>query len=87
MGASVTGIVRLLSVDFLRLVGFAFLIAAPLSWFIMNKWLEDFAYRITIGWGIFLGSGLIALAIAFATISYQSIKAAIASPVKSLRSE
>jgi putative ABC transport system permease protein len=87
MGASVTGIVRLLSVDFLRLVGFAFLIAVPLSWLVMNKWLEDFAYRITIGWGIFLGSGMIALAIAFATISYQAIKAAIASPVKSLRSE
>ena len=87
MGASVTGIVRLLSVDFLRLVGFAFLIAVPISWLVMNKWLEDFAYRITIGWGIFLGSGLIALAIAFATISYQAIKAAIASPVKSLRSE
>jgi putative ABC transport system permease protein len=87
MGASVTGIVRLLSVDFLRLVGFAFLIAVPISWLVMNKWLEDFAYRITIGWGIFLGSGLIALVIAFATISYQAIKAAVASPVKSLRSE
>lgn len=87
MGASVAGIVRLLSADFLKLVGLAFLIAVPLAWFVMDKWLQDFAYRITIGWWIFLGSGLTALVIAFATVGYQAIRAALTSPVKSLRSE
>ena len=87
MGASVTGIVRLLSVDFLKLVLIAFLIATPVAWFVMGKWLQDFAYRITISWWVFLASGLAAMGIAFATISYQAIRAALSSPVKSLRSE
>jgi putative ABC transport system permease protein len=87
MGASVTGIVRLLSADFLKLVLIAFLIATPVAWFVMGKWLQDFAYRITISWWVFLASGLAAMGIAFATISYQAIKAALSSPVKSLRSE
>jgi len=87
MGASVGGIVRLLSVDFLKLVLIAFLIAAPIAWYVMGKWLQDFAYRITISWWIFLASGMAAMFIAFATISYQAIRAAISSPVKSLRSE
>jgi putative ABC transport system permease protein len=87
MGASVTGIVRLLSIDFLQLVLIAFLIAVPVAWFFMDKWLQDFAYKTTLGWWIFVGSGIVAVAIAFATISYQAISAAIASPVKSLRSE
>jgi putative ABC transport system permease protein len=87
LGASVAGIVRLLSVDFLRLVGIAFLIAIPIAWFFMNKWLQDFAYKTTLGWWIFAGAGFAAVAIAFATISFQAIKAAVANPVKSLRSE
>jgi putative ABC transport system permease protein len=87
LGASVAGIVRLLSVDFLRLVLIAFLVAVPISWFFMNKWLQEFAYKTTLGWWIFAGAGFAAVAIAFATISWQAIKAAVANPVKSLRSE
>src|SRR5258708_5545205 len=87
MGASVIGIVLLLSADFLKLVIFLSLSVVVLAWFVMDKWLQDFAYRITIGWWIFVESGLAALVIAFATISYQAIKAAVASPVKNLRSE
>jgi len=87
LGASITGIVRLLSMDFLQLVVIAFLIATPIAWFFMRKWQQDFAYKATLGWWIFLGSGIAAVVIAFATISYQAIRAAITSPVKSLRSE
>jgi putative ABC transport system permease protein len=87
LGASVQGIVRLLSKDFLRLVGISFVIAAPLSWWIMNSWLKDFAYRIPLEWWIIGVAGLIALLIALTTVSFQAIKAAIANPVKSLRSE
>jgi putative ABC transport system permease protein len=87
LGASVAGIVRLLSIDFLRLVGIAFLIATPVAWLFMNKWLQDFAYKTTLGWWIFAGAGFAAVAIAFATISFQAIRAAVANPVKSLRSE
>jgi putative ABC transport system permease protein len=85
--ASVTGIVRLLSIDFLQLVLIAFLLAAPAAWFLMHKWLQDFAYKTPLGWWIFLGSGIVAVLIAFSTISYQAIRAAISSPVKNLRSE
>ncbi|MBS1659658.1 MAG: ABC transporter permease [Bacteroidetes bacterium] len=87
LGASTPGIVRLLSVDFLQLVLIAFVIAAPLSWFVMHRWLQDFAYRTAIQWWVFALSGLGALFIAFGTISYQAIRAARANPVKSLRSE
>ncbi|MDR6943223.1 ABC transporter permease [Mucilaginibacter pocheonensis] len=87
MGASVSGIVNLLSKDFLILVIISFFIATPLSWFFMYKWLQDFAYRIDISWWIFALAGILALIIALATISFQAIKAAIANPVKSLRSE
>jgi putative ABC transport system permease protein len=86
-GATVGSIVALLSKDFLKLVLIAFVIAAPLAYFAMNRWLEDFAYRIEIGPGIFLLAGALALLIALATVSYQSIKAALANPVKSLRYE
>ena len=87
MGASVRGIVGLLSADFLKLVVVAFVISVPLSWYLMDKWLRNFAYRIDISWLIFLESGMAALLIAFLTISYQAIKAAVASPIKSLRTE
>ncbi|HLK31238.1 MAG TPA: ABC transporter permease [Puia sp.] len=87
MGASIQQLLVLLSKDFLRLVLIAFLIAIPITWLIMNKWLEDFAYRINISWWVFAIAGLIAVVIAFATISFQAIKAAVANPVKSLRTE
>jgi putative ABC transport system permease protein len=87
LGADVLGIVRLLSTDFLKLAFLAFLLAAPVAWFTMNKWLEDFAYRISISWGIFLTAAFLALAITIITISFRAIHAATANPVKSLRSE
>ncbi len=87
LGASVTGVVRLLSADFLKLVAIAFLISCPIAWLAMHRWLQDFAYRTPLSWWVFAGSGVVAIAIAFATIGYQAIKAATASPVKSLRSE
>ncbi|MES1223342.1 MAG: FtsX-like permease family protein, partial [Bacteroidota bacterium] len=84
LGASVSNIVMLLSKDFIKLVLIAFIIAAPLAWYIMHKWLQDFAYRINISWWIFLLAGTLAVVIALATISFQAIKAAVANPVKSL---
>jgi putative ABC transport system permease protein len=87
LGASVPQIVIELSKDFLKLVLIATIIAFPIAWYSMSKWLLDFAFRINISWWMFLIAGVIALLIAFATISFQSIKAALANPVKSLRSE
>jgi putative ABC transport system permease protein len=87
LGASVGSIVTLLSKDFLKLVGIALVIAVPLAWYAMDKWLQDFTYRITVQWWIFAIAGMLALLIALLTISFQSIKAALANPVKSLRSE
>ena len=87
MGASVGSITGLLSKDFLKLVLVAIVIALPVAWFAMNRWLQDFAYRSTIPWWIFLVTGIIATLIALITISFQAIKAAIANPVKSLRTE
>ena len=87
LGASVAGIVALLSKDFLKLIAIAFLIAAPLAYVAMQRWLEGFAYRIEIGPGLFVLTGVLVLLIALATVSYQSIKAALADPVKSLRYE
>ncbi len=87
MGASVSQITYRLSSDFLKLVGVAILISLPVGWFAMNKWLEDFSYRIEIGWWVFVLAAFLAVAIAIITVSYQSIKAAIVNPVKSLRTE
>ena len=87
LGASVSNIVMLLSKDFIKLVIIAFIIASPVAWYIMHNWLQDFAYRINISWWIFIAAGLLAVIIALATISFQAIKAAIANPVKSLRTE
>jgi putative ABC transport system permease protein len=87
LGASISNIVTLISVDFLKLVFIAFLIAAPVSWVIMDQWLQDFAYRINIDAGVFATAGVIAIVIALAAVSFQSVKAAIANPVKSLRTE
>ncbi|HEY8927972.1 MAG TPA: FtsX-like permease family protein [Mucilaginibacter sp.] len=87
LGASVSGIVSLLAKDFVKLVLIAILIATPVAWFAMHKWLEDFAYRISISLWMFVAAGGTAIIIAFITISFQSVKAALANPVKSLRSE
>jgi putative ABC transport system permease protein len=87
LGASVYGVVGLLSKDFLKLVMIAIFIASPLAWMGMNKWLQNFAYQTSIGWQVFALTCLIAIFIAFATISFQAIKSAIANPVKSLRTE
>lgn len=87
LGASVPGIINLLSKEFIKLVGIAFLIAVPIAWFGMYKWLQDFAYRVDISWWIFALAGISAIGIAILTISFQAIKAAIANPVKNLRTE
>ncbi len=87
LGASASNIVVLLSKDFIKLVAIACLIAFPIAWWVMNKWLHDFSYRIPISGWVFLVAGLCAIMIALATISFQAIKAAISNPVKSLRSE
>ncbi len=87
LGASIPSLVGLLSKDFLVLVIGSLVIATPLAWYFMNKWLEDFAYHIDIQWTVFLLAGAMAVAVAFLTVSLQSIKAALANPVKSLRSE
>ncbi|MEP7233426.1 MAG: ABC transporter permease [Ginsengibacter sp.] len=87
LGASVQNLVAMLSGGLLKLVLLSMLIAIPVGWLVMNKWLQDFAYRIHIQWWMFLLAGCTALFIALATLSFQSIKAAIANPVKSLRSE
>jgi len=87
LGASTPGIVNMLSKDFMKLVIISFLIASPVAWYFMYQWLKGFAYRIDIQWWVFIFSGVLAVVIALVTISFQAIKAAIANPVKSLRSE
>ena len=87
LGASVTQIVNLLSKDFLKLVILGIVIASPIAYWAMNKWLQDFAYRVEISWWIFVLAGIVAIAIALLTVSYQSIRAALTNPVKSLRTE
>ena len=87
LGASVTAIVSLLSTDFMVLVLISIIIASPISWYFMNNWLEGFEYRIYLNWNIFALAGITAIIIALFTISYQSIKAALINPVKSLKSE
>ena len=87
LGASVTGIVTLLSKDFLKLVLIAFVIAAPLGWYFGKQWLQDFAYAIQLEWWIFALAGALAILIAFATVSFQSVRAAMANPINSLRDE
>lgn len=87
LGASVSGIVGLLSKEFLELVFVALIIASPLAWYFMNNWLQDYAYRINISWTVFAATGICALAVAFLTVSFQAVKAAVANPVRSLRTE
>lgn len=87
LGAQVFQITTLLSADFLKLVGIALLIASPIAWWAMNKWLQSFAYRIDISWWMFATGGFISIVIAMITVSFQSIRAALVNPVRSLRSE
>jgi putative ABC transport system permease protein len=87
LGASVASITSLLAKDFLKLVVASFVVAFPLAWYFMEKWLSDFAYRIDIQWWMFVVAGAVAVAVAFLTVSFQSVKAGLANPVKSLRSE
>ncbi len=87
LGASVSNIVRMLSTDFIKLVLIAFIIATPIAWWFMKTWLQDFAFRIDLNWWTFVLTGVLALLIALITLSFQAIKAAIANPVDSLRTE
>ncbi len=87
LGATVANITTLLSKDFVKLVCISILIASPIAFWAMNKWIQNFAYRIDISWWMFAAAGLIAIVIALLTVSFQAIKAAIANPVKSLRTE
>jgi putative ABC transport system permease protein len=87
LGASVTGIARLLTGDFLKLVMISIVIASPVAWYMMNNWLTEFSYRIAINAWVFIIAGMVAIVFALLTISSQAIKAAIANPVRSLRSE
>ena len=87
LGASVTSITTLLSKDFLKLVLIAFVIASPIAWYAMNKWLESYTYKISVEWWVFAATGLTSVIIAFVTVSYQAIRAANANPVKSLKTE
>jgi ABC-type antimicrobial peptide transport system permease subunit len=87
LGASVPGIAGLLSADFLKLVVLSAIIAFPVAWWVMTNWLNGYSYRITISWWVFLIGGFLSVLIALITISFQSVKAALMNPVKSLRSE
>jgi putative ABC transport system permease protein len=87
LGASVSGIVTLLSKDFLKLVFVSIVIATPLAWWAMSKWLQGFSYKVPITWWMFALAGLVAILIAFFTVSFQAIKAAVANPTKSLKTE
>src|SRR5882757_464932 len=87
LGASLFNIVRLLSVDFTRMIVIAILIAIPLAWWAVNRWLESFAYHIQVSWLVFAMAPLAALIIALLTVSYESLKAAVTNPVKSSKME
>jgi putative ABC transport system permease protein len=87
LGASVGSVIGLLSKEFIRLVIIALAIACPIAWFIMTRWLQDFAYRTPIGWGVFATAGLLAILVAVCTVSFQAMKAAVANPIRSLKSE
>jgi putative ABC transport system permease protein len=87
LGATTPGVVLLLSKDFIKLVIVSLLIATPVAWYCMNQWLQSFSYRIDIGWWVFAVAAILAIGIAFATVSFQALKAALTNPVKSLRTE
>jgi putative ABC transport system permease protein len=87
LGASVNHVVTILSKDFVKLVIVALCISIPLAWIAADKWLQNYPYKITLGWQIFVGAGALVVFIALATVSFQALKAAVANPVKSLRTE
>ncbi|HPW61875.1 MAG TPA: hypothetical protein PLJ13_06240, partial [Cyclobacteriaceae bacterium] len=87
LGASVSGIIMLLSKDFSRLILIAFILVVPLAWYAMNQWLADFAYQVNISPFVFVGAGLVVLIIAFTSVFYQALKAAIVNPSETLRNE
>jgi len=87
LGASVSNILVLLSRDFVKLILIASVLAFPIAWWVMHNWLEDFSYRVSISWWVFIAAGSVALLVALFTVSFQAIKAAIANPIKSLRTE
>ncbi|HRI22304.1 MAG TPA: ABC transporter permease, partial [Panacibacter sp.] len=87
LGASVSGVVTILSRDFLKLVAVALIIAIPVAWWAAGKWLENYPYRITLGWQMFAGGAALVIMIALVTVSFQAVRAAVANPVKSLRTE
>ena len=87
LGASIMSVFTLLSKDLLKLVFISLLVAIPVAWWAMNEWLQAFAYRVDIGWSVFIIAGLLAIIIALVTISFQAIKAALSNPIKSLRTE
>jgi len=87
LGASVSGITTLITKEFIKPVLIALVIATPIAWWAMSQWLQDFTYRISIQWWVFIAAGVIAVLIAILTVSFHAVKAAIANPVKSLRTE
>jgi putative ABC transport system permease protein len=87
LGASIANLIMLLSNDFLKLIAIAALISFPIAWWGMNLWLQDFAYRTSISWWIFVIAGSLAVTIAMITVSYQALKAALTNPIKSLRTD
>jgi putative ABC transport system permease protein len=87
LGANIPTLLGFLSIDFLKIVSFSFLIAAPISWYFAHKWIQGFAFHITIGWWIFAFAGLMVLCVAMATVCLLTLRAAMANPVKSLRME
>jgi len=87
LGASVPGLAVLMAREFVALMGVAFVLAAPIAYVVMQQWLDEFAYRIDLGIGLFVGTAVLVLAVALFTVSYQSIKAALADPIESLRYE
>ena len=87
VGASILELTRLLSIDFVKLMGLGFVIAAPITWYLINEWLSDFAYHIELKWWMIALAGLASLGLTLFTVSFQSIKAAISNPVNSLRTE
>ena len=87
LGASVSGIMTLVTKEFIKPVCIALVIATPIAWWAMHKWLQDFIYRINIHWWVFVVAGVVAILIAVLTVSFQAVKAAIANPVQSLRTE
>jgi ABC-type antimicrobial peptide transport system permease subunit len=87
LGASVINITSMLSADFIKLVVMAIVMASPIAWWVMSSWLKDFEYRIQIQWWVFAAAGILCVLIAVLTVSFQAVKAAVANPVKSLRTE